>query len=98
MPITLGMERSINLPPTFILSNHHYAVGNDVDVYLGLCYFGDFFGIFTCIFSKVLLLGHRNLPYLGLTFKHDRFAHDILWHEKPVILEPDQNGVAFAFA
>src|SRR3546814_12691636 len=39
---------------------------------------------------------YRNRPYRGLTFEYNCFAYDILGHEKAVIGEPYQNGVAFA--
>src|SRR5690606_17165719 len=98
MPITFGVERSISLPPAFILAHHHYAIRNDVDIDFGLGDFGNLGGIFTRIFSKMLLLGYRNLPYLGVAFEHDGFAYDILGHKEPVILETNQNGVAIALA
>src|SRR3546814_13958994 len=96
MPITFGVERSTSLPPAFMLMHYHYAVGNDIDVDFRLGDFGDFFAVFACIFSKMLLLRYRNLPYLGLTFEYNGFDYDILGHEKAVIGEPYQNGVAFA--
>src|SRR5690606_16275916 len=98
MPITFGVERSISLPPAFILTYHDYTFGNDIDVYPGLGDFGDFFGIFPCIRCKVLLLGHRYFPYAGLTLKHNRFAYDILGHKKAIVLEPHQDRVALALA
>src|SRR5690606_650969 len=91
MPITFGAERSISLPPAFMLTNYHYAVGDDVDVDSRGGYLGNFFGIFTRVLRKVSLLDYRYLLYLGLAIKHDRFPNDILGHEKPVILEPYQN-------
>src|SRR3546814_19861079 len=96
MPITFGVERSTILPPAFMLMHYHYAVGNDIDFDFRLGDFGDFFAVFACIFSKMLLLRYRNLPYLGLTFEYNGFAYAILGHEKAVIGEPYQNGVAFA--
>src|SRR3546814_2646609 len=76
MPITFGVERSTSLPPAFMLMHYHYAVGNDIDVDFRLGDFGDFFAVFACIFSKMLLLRYRNLPYLGLTFEYNGFAYD----------------------
>src|SRR5690606_9804451 len=94
MPITFGVERSISLPPAFILPHYHYAIRDDVDIDFGFGDFGNFFGIFARILRKVPLLGYRNLLQFGLAFKYDRFPDDIRGHEKTVVFEPHQNRVA----